>query len=69
MGTCAARIIWATSRGNATDSHGRRIRTDQDRFQLQWRHNAGDFLNQFNISFDKATQDTPSVEPGRNWSS
>ena len=45
-------------------SHGRRIRTDQDRFQLQWRHNAGDFLNQLNIAYDKATQDTPSVEPG-----
>jgi outer membrane receptor for ferrienterochelin and colicin len=50
--------------GNATDSHGRRIRTDQDRYQLQWRHNAGDFLNQLNIAYDKATQDTPSVQPG-----
>ncbi|HEX7929849.1 MAG TPA: TonB-dependent receptor, partial [Sphingomicrobium sp.] len=49
---------------NATDSHGRRIRTDQDRYQLQWRHNAGDFLNQLNIAYDKASQDTPSVEPG-----
>ena len=49
---------------NATESHGRRIRTDQDRFQLQWRHNAGDFLNQLNISYDKAKQDTPSVTPG-----
>ena len=50
--------------GNALESHGRRIRTDQDRYQLQWRHNAGDFLNQLNISYDKATQDTPSVQPG-----
>lgn len=50
--------------GNALESHGRRIRTDQDRYQLQWRHNAGEFLNQLNISYDKATQDTPSVEPG-----
>ena len=50
--------------GNALESHGRRIRTEQDRYQLQWRHNAGDFLNQLNISYDKATQDTPSVEPG-----
>lgn len=50
--------------GNALASHGRRIRTDQDRYQLQWRHNAGDFLNQLNISYDKAQQDTPSVEPG-----
>ena len=50
--------------GNALPSHGRRIRTDQDRYQLQWRHNAGEFLNQLNISYDKATQDTPSVEPG-----
>ena len=50
--------------GNALESHGRRIRTEQDRFQLQWRHNAGDFLNQLNISYDKAMQDTPSVAPG-----
>ncbi|GAA4755690.1 TonB-dependent receptor [Sphingomonas daechungensis] len=50
--------------GNATDTHGRRIRTNQDRVQLQWRHNAGDFLNQFNIAFDKARQDTPSVGSG-----
>jgi len=50
--------------GNATDSHGRRIRTDEDRYQLQWRHNAGDFLNQLNIAYDKFTQDTPSVQPG-----
>ena len=48
----------------ATPSHGRRIRTDQDRFQAQWRHNAGDFLNQLNIAYDKATQDTPSVGSG-----
>ena len=50
--------------GNATESHGRRIRTDQDRFQLQWRHNAGDFLNQLNIAYDKGTQDTPSFGTG-----
>ena len=49
---------------NALPSHARRIRTDQDRFQLQWRHNSGDFLNQLNIAYDKAKQDTPSVEPG-----
>ena len=50
--------------GNATESHGRRIRTDQDRFQLQWRHNAGDFLNALNIAYDKGTQDTPSFGEG-----
>jgi outer membrane receptor protein involved in Fe transport len=50
--------------GNATDSHGRRIRTDQDRYQLQWRHNAGNFVNQLNIAYDKATQDTPSIGSG-----
>lgn len=50
--------------GNALESHGRRIRTNQDRFQVQWRHNAGNFLNEFNIAFDKAKQDTPSVAPG-----
>ena len=50
--------------GNATESHGRRIRTDQDRFQLQWRHNAGDFLNTLNLAYDKGTQDTPSFGEG-----
>ena len=49
---------------NATADHGRRIRTDQDRFQLQWRHNAGSFLNQLNIAYDKGTQDTPTVTSG-----
>lgn len=50
--------------GNALESHGRRIRTNQDRVQLQWRHSSGDFLNEMNLSFDKAKQDTPSVAPG-----
>ena len=50
--------------GNALESRGRRIRTDQDRYQLQWRHNAGDFLNQLNIAYDKSSQDTPGVDPG-----
>ncbi|HEX8667573.1 MAG TPA: TonB-dependent receptor [Allosphingosinicella sp.] len=50
--------------GNATDTHGRRIRTEQDRYQLQWRHNAGDFLNQLNIAYDTGRQDTPSVGVG-----
>jgi outer membrane receptor protein involved in Fe transport len=50
--------------GNALDTHGRRIRTEQDRYQLQWRHNSGDFNNQFNIAYDKGGQDTPSVGTG-----
>ena len=50
--------------GNALDTHGRRIRTEQDRYQLQWLHNAGDFLNQLNIAYDKGGQDTPSVGDG-----
>ena len=50
--------------GNALESHGRRINTDQDRFQLQWRHNAGDFLNQLNIAYDKGKQATPGVTSG-----
>jgi len=49
---------------NATSSHARRIRTTQDRWQVQWRHNAGGFVNQLNVSYDKATQDTPSLSPG-----
>ena len=48
----------------ATESHGRRIRTDQDRFQLQWRHNAGEFLNTLNLAYDKGSQDTPSFGEG-----
>lgn len=50
--------------GNALPSHGRRIRTNQDRIQLSWRHSAGDFLNEMNLSYDKAGQDTPSIAPG-----
>jgi outer membrane receptor protein involved in Fe transport len=50
--------------GNALDTHGRRIRTEQDRYQIQWRHNTGDFINQLNIAYDKGTQDTPSVGQG-----
>jgi len=50
--------------GNATPSHGRTILTHQDRAQLQWRHNSGNFLNQFNIAWDRGEQSTPSVGTG-----
>lgn len=49
---------------NATSSHARTILTHQDRFQVQWRHTAGDFLNFLNVAYDKATQSTPSVGTG-----
>jgi hypothetical protein len=49
---------------NASLEHGRRILTDQDRYQAQWRHSAGDFLNQLNIAYDKGTQETPRVSEG-----
>jgi outer membrane receptor protein involved in Fe transport len=48
----------------AAPSHGRTILTHQTRFQVQWRHSAGNFLNLFNFAFDKATQSTPTVTSG-----
>lgn len=49
---------------DAAPSHGRTILTHQDRYQFQWKHSSGDFLNTLNISWDKATQSTPSVGTG-----
>ena len=49
---------------NAAASHGRTILTHEDRYQLNWRHSSGAFLNVLNISYDKATQSTPSVGTG-----
>lgn len=49
---------------NAAPSHGRTILTHQNRYQLQWRHSDGDFLNLFNIAYNKGTQSTPSVGDG-----
>lgn len=50
--------------GNATPSHGRTIKTHQDRFQFSWRHTGDEFFNTFNIAFDKGSQSTPSVGTG-----
>ena len=50
--------------GNAPPSHGRLLQTEQTRFQLQWRHTAGNFLNFLNIAHDKANQGTPNVTSG-----
>jgi hypothetical protein len=50
--------------GNAVESHGHFLQTNQDRYQLQWRHSAGSFLNFLNIAHDKATQGTPNVSSG-----
>lgn len=50
--------------GNATPSHGRTIKTNQDRYQLSWRHSGEDFFNTLNIAYDKGTQSTPSVGTG-----
>lgn len=49
---------------NATSSHARTILTHQTRFQVQWKHTAGNFLNYLNVAYDKATQSTPSVGTG-----
>lgn len=50
--------------GNAAQTHGRTILTHEDRYQLNWKHSSGGFLNQFNMAYDKATQSTPSVGTG-----
>ncbi|QNM81891.1 TonB-dependent receptor [Sphingomonas sabuli] len=50
--------------GTAVQEHGHLLRTNQDRYQLQWRHSAGDFTNFVNISYDKATQGAPNVSDG-----
>lgn len=50
--------------GNAVQSHGRLLQTEQTRFQGQWRHTAGNFVNSLNIAHDKAVQATPNVTEG-----
>lgn len=50
--------------GTAVQEHGHFIQTEQNRYQLQWRHSAGNFLNFLNIAHDKATQGTPNVSEG-----
>jgi TonB-dependent receptor-like protein len=50
--------------GNATASHGHLLSTHQTRFQLQWRHSAGNFLNLLNMAYDKAENGTPTVSNG-----
>ncbi|WP_294073431.1 TonB-dependent receptor, partial [Sphingomonas sp.] len=50
--------------GNAAQEHGHFLQTDQDRYQLQWRHSSGDFLNFLNVAHDKANQGTPDVSTG-----
>jgi hypothetical protein len=50
--------------GNASQSHGRLLQTEQTRFQGQWRHSAGNFLNFLNIAHNKANQGTPNITEG-----
>jgi hypothetical protein len=50
--------------GNAPPEHGHFLQTNQDRYQAQWRHTAGDFVNFLNIAYDKANQGTPNVSDG-----
>jgi hypothetical protein len=49
---------------NATNEHGRTILTHQTRFQAQWRHSSGNFLNLLNAAYDKATQGTTPATTG-----
>jgi hypothetical protein len=50
--------------GNAVESHGHFIQTNQDRYQVQWRHTSGDFMNFLNVAYDKGTQGTPNITNG-----
>jgi hypothetical protein len=50
--------------GNAPPEHGHFLQTNQDRYQLQWRHTGGDFVNFLNVAYDKANQGTPNVSDG-----
>ena len=50
--------------GNAPPEHGHFLQTDQDRYQGQWRHTSGDFVNFVNVAYDKANQGTPNVTDG-----
>jgi hypothetical protein len=50
--------------GNAPAEHGRLLQTQQTRYQLQWKHTAGNFLNFLNIAYDKANQGTPALTAG-----
>ena len=49
---------------NAALTHARTIKTHQTRLQAQWRHSSGNFLNLFNLSFDKSTLATPTNTSG-----
>ena len=46
--------------GNAADKPRSPSDHAPDRFQVQWRHSAGNFLNLLNISYDKAENGTPT---------
>ena len=50
--------------GNAVEAHGHLLTTHQTRFQLQWKHSTGDFLNYLNMSYDKSTNGTPNITNG-----
>ena len=50
--------------GNAVPSHGHLLSTEETRFQGQWRHSTGNFLNLLNVSHDKAENGTPTVSTG-----
>ena len=50
--------------GNAVEAHGHLISTHETRFQLQWKHSAGEFLNFLNMSYNKSTNGTPNITNG-----
>ncbi len=50
--------------GDAVTEHGRFIQTNQDRYQFQWRHSQGNFLNYLNIAYDKGNQGAVNVSDG-----
>jgi outer membrane receptor protein involved in Fe transport len=46
---------------NAAATHARDLNTSETRYQLNWRHTAGDLSNDFNVTYDTSTQGTPTV--------
>jgi hypothetical protein len=50
--------------GNAPPEHGRFLQTNHDRYQVQWRHSAGNFLNFLNMAYDKGNQGAVNVSDG-----
>lgn len=49
---------------NAAITHARNIQTQETRYQLSWKHVAGNMVNNLYVSYDIDTQSTPTVGTG-----